>query len=154
MSDHIINACECMNVHIAILFTMMLRHGLSADGKLHGLMVPIPKGRWSNLSSSDNFRAITVSSILCKLLDVIVMTNEKDNLCTSNLHLSFKSGSSTTLCTGMVHETISYYVNNDSNVYGLLLDCSKVLIMLRLWCSTRVVLVPYCKLMNDYYISL
>ncbi len=35
MSDHIINACKCLNVHIAILFTMMLKHGLSPDGMLH-----------------------------------------------------------------------------------------------------------------------
>ncbi len=66
-----------MNVHIAILFTMMLGHGLSPDGMLHGTMVTIPKGRLAYLSSSDNFRAITLSSILCKLLDVIVMTQKK-----------------------------------------------------------------------------
>ncbi len=119
VSDHIINACERLNVQNAIIFTMMLRHGLSPDGMLRGTMVPIPKGRWANLSSSDNFRAITLSSILYKLLDVIVMTKEKDNLCTSNLHFSFKSDASTTLCTCMVRETISYYVNNKSNVYGL-----------------------------------
>ncbi len=95
---------------------MMLRHGLSLDGMLHGTIVPIPKGRWANVSSSDNFRAITLSSILCKLLDFIVMTKEKDNLCTSNLQFSFKPGDSTTLCTFMVEETISYYVNNESNV--------------------------------------
>ncbi len=82
MSDQIINACKRLNVHIAILFTMMWRHGLSPDGMLHGT---IRKGRWENLSSSDNFRANTLSSILCKLIDVIVMTTEKDNICTSNL---------------------------------------------------------------------
>ncbi len=104
---------------------MMLRHGLSPDGMLHGTMVPIPKGMWANLSSSDNFRAITLCSILCKLLDVIVMTKTKDNLCTSNLQFSFKPGASTTLYTGMVQDNISYYVNNESHVYGLLLDASK-----------------------------
>ncbi len=54
VSDHIINACERLNVHIAILSIMMLRHGLSPDGMLHGTMVPIPKGRWANLFSFDN----------------------------------------------------------------------------------------------------
>ncbi len=107
VSDHIIiNACERLNEHIAILFTMMLRHGLSPYGMLHGTIVPIPKGRWAHLSSYDNFRAITPSRILC--IDVIVMTKEKDNLYISNLQFSFKPGSSTTLCTGMVQETISY----------------------------------------------
>ncbi len=45
VSDHIINACEHFNVHIAILFTLILRHGLSPDGMLHSTMVPIRKER-------------------------------------------------------------------------------------------------------------
>ncbi len=143
VSDHIINARECLNVHIAILFTMMLRHGLSPDGMLHGTMVPIPKGWWANVSSSDNFRAFTLSSILCKLLDVIVITKEKDHLRTSNLQFSFKPAGSTTLCTGMVQETISYYVNNESNVYGLLLDVSKAFDH-----------VNYCKLFRTLFNSM
>ncbi len=113
MTDHIIHGSECLNVQIAILFTMMLRHVLSPDGILHGTMVPISNGRCANLSSSDNFRAINLRSILCKLLDFIVMTKEKDNLCTSNLQFSFKPGASTTLFTGMVQETRSYYDNNE-----------------------------------------
>ncbi len=53
------------------------------------------------------------------------MTKEKDNLCTSNLQFSCKPGASTTLCTGIVQDTRSYYVNNESNVYGLLFDARK-----------------------------
>ncbi len=53
------------------------------------------------------------------------MTTEINNLCTSNLQFSFKPGASTTLCTGMVQETISYYVNTESNMYGLLFHASK-----------------------------
>ncbi len=120
---------------------------------LHGTIVSISRGRWENISSSEYFRFITFSSILYKLLDVIVMTTEKDNLCISNLQFSYRPSASTTLCknmnknknnfilhwsfkitntscqlcidTGMVQETISYYVNNESNVYGLLLNDSK-----------------------------
>ena len=85
MSDRIINACNSFNVHI--LFTMMFRYGISPDGMLHGTMVPIPKGRWANFSSSDNFRTITLSSMLCKLFDVIVLIKENVNLVTSNFFL-------------------------------------------------------------------
>ncbi len=125
VSEHLIYSCRRVSVHLSLLFTTMLRHGLTPDGILNGTMVPIQKGRWANLSSSDNFRAITLSSILCKLLDVIILTKEEAHLCTSNLQFSFKQGSSTSLCTAMVQETISYYVHNASNVYGLMLDASK-----------------------------
>ncbi len=92
VSDHIINACDHLNVHIAILFTMMLRHGLSPDGMLHDTIVPISTGRQANVSPSDNVRAITLNSSLWKLIDVIVMTKEKDNWYTCNLQFSFKLG--------------------------------------------------------------
>ncbi len=42
---------------------------------------------------------------------------EENSLCTSDLQFS--------LCTSMVQETVSYYVHNGTNVYGLLLDASK-----------------------------
>jgi hypothetical protein len=125
VSDHIINSCHSLSVHVSILFTAMLRHGLTPDGMLSGTMIPIPKGQWANLSSSDNFRAITLSSILCKLLDVIILIKEEHTLCTSYLQFGFKQGSSTSLCTSMVQETISCYIHNGSNIYGLMLHASK-----------------------------
>ena len=103
----------------------MLRHGLSPEGILCGTMVPIPKGKWTNPCLSDNYRAITLSSILGKLLDLIIMNKEEKQLSTSNLQFSFKKNSSTTLCTCLVKETVSYFVSKGTNVYGLLLDASK-----------------------------
>ncbi len=88
-------------------------------------MVPLPKGRWANLSSSDNFGAITLSSIFGKLLDFIILFKEENSLYTNDLQFSFKTGSSTSLCTSMVQESVSHYVQNGTNVYGLLLDASK-----------------------------
>ncbi len=45
VSDDIIYSDESLSVHIAILFTAMLRHSLTPDGMLTGTMIPIPKGR-------------------------------------------------------------------------------------------------------------
>ncbi len=124
-SKHLIYSCISLSVYVSLLFTTMLRHGLTPDGMLNGTMVPIPKRRQANLSSSDYFRAITLRSMLYKLLDVIILTKEEAHLCTSNLQFGFKQGSSTSLCTAMVQEIISYYAHNGSNVYSLILDASK-----------------------------
>ncbi len=71
--EHIINICNiCFNVHIAILFSILLRHGVSLDGMLQGSMVPIP---------DDGL----ICNILCKLFDVIILIKENNNLVTSNL---------------------------------------------------------------------
>ncbi len=55
-----------------------------------------------------------------------MLIKEENSLCTSDLQFSFKTGSSTSLCTSMVQEIVSYSVHNGTNVYGLLLDASKV----------------------------
>ena len=125
LADHIINAGDKLCTYLSLLFTAMLRHGSIPDGILLGTMVPIPKGRWTNLNSSENFRAITLSSTFGKLIDLITLEKEGSKLGTSDLQFSFKDGASTSLCTAMVQETASYYVNGGSNVYGLLLDASK-----------------------------
>ncbi len=90
VSENLIYSCRRVSVYLSRLFTTMLRHGLTPDGMLNDTMVPMPKGRCANLSSSDNFRVITISSILCKLLDVIILTKEEAHVCTSNLQFGFK----------------------------------------------------------------
>ncbi len=54
-----------------------------------------------NLPPFDNCRAITLSSALCALHDVVMLTKEKDNLVTSNLQFSLKANASTTLDTSI-----------------------------------------------------
>ena len=76
-----------------------------------GTMVPLPKSRLNDLSNSHHFRALTISSLLGKLIDNIILDIESEHLFTNDLQFSFKAGSSTTMCTTMIRETISYFVN-------------------------------------------
>ena len=124
-SENLIYSTDIFHGHLSLLFSAMLRHGCSPEGMLLGTMVPLPKGRFNDLSNSKNFRALTISSLLGKLLDNIILNIESDNLCTNDLQFSFKPKSSTTMCTTMIKETISYFVNKGSNVYGLVLDATK-----------------------------
>ncbi len=86
------------------------------------------------------------------------MNEEKENLCTSNLQFSFKPGASSTRFTGMVQDTRSYYVNNESNVYGLLLDPSKAFDPVN-YCKLFRILLDrkvyplYCRLLLSMYIN-
>ena len=103
----------------------MLIHGVSPESMLVGTMIPIPKDRRQLRCTSDNFRAITLSSIVGKLLDLIILSKEQGALLTSQLQFGFKENISTTQCTYVMQETISYYNANRSNVYALKLDASK-----------------------------
>ena len=103
----------------------MLVHGFSPDSMLVGTIVPIPKHKRQLVCTSDNFRAITLGSIVAKLFDVVILSKEQNALATSHLQFGFKQNMSTTHCTYVMMETISYYNANGSNVYALMLDASK-----------------------------
>ena len=124
-SDHIINGTKKLYIYLAILFTAMLRHGVCPEDMLLGTLSPIPKGKRGVTTNSDNFRGITLSSICGKVMDWVVLLKHSDILVTSEMQFGFKKHSSTTLCSAMVLETASYYVNNDSYVYSVFLDATK-----------------------------
>ena len=76
-------------------------------------------------NKSDDYRAITLGSIIGKLLDIILLNIVKDALETCNLQFGFKKGSSTIACTFIIQEVVSYFNDNNSDIYCILLDASK-----------------------------
>ena len=62
-SDHFINAGNDCLVHIALLFTAMAFHDTAPDNFLCSSIIPIPKGNKGNVTDSNNFRGIMLSSI-------------------------------------------------------------------------------------------
>ena len=87
-------------------------------------MIPIPKS-CHDLSSSDNYRPISLASCLSKVLERIVLNQYSSFFSSHPLQFGFKSGSSTSLCTGTVKCIVSKYLHNGSTVLGCFLDASK-----------------------------
>ncbi len=88
----------------------------------------------------------------------MILTKESDTLCSINLQFSFKPGASTSLCTSMAQETISYYVNNGSNIYGLMLDASKAFDHVNYCKLFRIlreknICLLYCRLLLNMYVN-
>ena len=124
-SDHIINGCKSLNVHISMLLSSMLKHGASPNILRTACMIPIPKNKKGNLCDSNNYRAIALISCISKIFDLIILNKYNKNMATSDMQFGFKDGCSTNTCTFVMKETISYYVNNGSHVYAAFLDATK-----------------------------
>ena len=105
-----------MIVFMCLVFNAMITHGVCPTSMMISTMVPIPKIKSQIICKSDNFRAITLSSMMGKLLDWIILSKEKAALYTSDQQFGFKHGLSTTQCTNILQETISYYNFHGSNV--------------------------------------
>ena len=124
-SDHIINGCDSLPVYLSLLFTGMLCHGTSPRDICKATIVPVPKNKRKSLSDSSNYRAIALSNVFSKLLDLIVLKCNREVPSTSDLQFGFKSDHSTTQCTFVLSEVIQHYKNNNSSVFLMMLDCSK-----------------------------
>jgi len=124
-SDFFLHACDELYVHISLLFTSLLVHGYVPDVMSISTVIPIPKGRHVNIIESDNYCGIALSSAFSKLFDMVILHRYYDLLCSCNLQFGFKRHRSTDMCTMLLKETVSYYVNNDSPVYCTFLDATK-----------------------------
>ena len=110
-----------------MLFNTMLIHGYTPSVILKSTILPIPKDYKTSLSSSDNYRGISLFNCICKLYDHVILHLFRKELTASEMQFGFKEHHSTTLCNLIFTEVISTYVNNNSSVYSCLLDASKAL---------------------------
>ena len=124
-SDHLIHGCKRLYVLMCMIFNAMLIHGESPESMILGTMIPIPKNKRQSLCNSDNYRSIALSSIFSKVLDWIILLKEGKTLNSSSRQFGFKVDSSTTHCTFLLNETISYYNLNHTSVYTVMLDATK-----------------------------
>ena len=126
--NNYIYGTDLLHRHLSVLFTSMVNHGYAPAEFLKSSMLPLPKGARADLSNSDMYRSIAISSLLSKILHNIIIERQQDFLSTSNYQFGFKAKSSTVLCTTMVNETTLYYTENGGRaVYLLLLDASKAI---------------------------
>ena len=157
-SDHIVHGTEKLWQLLTMLFNSMLIHRMSPSDMLKGVMIPIPKNRKSVVTNSDNFRAICLQSVLCKILDLMMCICEHDKLNTSRLQFGFKDGVSASLAAAVVTETVDYYIGKGGVVYSLALDASKAFDRVNIFklfnkLIERKMNVLHLRLLFDMYIN-
>ena len=136
-SDAIINGGDVLYNHLSMLFSACITHGITPNNMLSGTLIPIPKNAKKSLSDCSNYRAIALGNLLCKLLDIIVMSKNYHVFSSSALQFGFKKQHSTTQCTFVMEEVVEFYNAHKSPVFIVALDASKAFDK-----------VEYCKLFN------
>jgi hypothetical protein len=124
-TDHLIYGSQRLFTYLALLFTSMIHHSFSPQEFLLSTIIPIPKSKRKSIGDSENYRGIALSSVLCKLIDNVILNTNKHIFQTSDMQFGFKPKHSTTQCTFVFNEVVNYYNHNGSDVYTMLLDASK-----------------------------
>ena len=156
-SDHLIHSTHRFHVLIALLFNNMLVHGYTPEDLLKSSIISIPKDNTASLTSSDNYRGISLFNSICKLFDNVILLLYGNELQSSDMQFGFKQGHSTTLCSLIYKEVVNHYLNGGSNVYSCLLDASKAFDRVHYGTLFRLLLkkeIPKCiiRLILDSYI--
>jgi len=125
-------------MHISLLFSAMLIHGVAPDDMYSSTIIPIPIGKHANVTDSSNYRGIALSSIFGKVFDLIFLDKYIDCLCTSELQFGFKAGHSTDMCSMVLKETLAYYVVDGGSTFCTFLDATKAFDR-----------IDYCKLFRE-----
>ena len=85
LSDNLSNGTLKLSMFISVLFSATLIDGVSPGGLLLSTLVSIPKNKRRNKADSNNYRAIAISSLLGKLFDLIVSSEQGSSLEADNL---------------------------------------------------------------------
>ena len=124
-SDHIVNACSQLFVHLSMFLSMALKHQHVPQHMLGSVLVPIPKNLRKSIHDSNNYRSIAISSLIAKIFDNVILSKHEAVLCTSDLQFGFRPGHSTTQCTFVLQEITELYAKQKSSTFVTLLDASK-----------------------------
>ena len=124
-SDNIIYGSDSLFRILAIIFNAMLIHGFSFDKFNRSVVKLIVKDKKKSKSDSNNYRAISLSSIFLKLIEYIIIDKINKNLSSSNNQFAYKSNHSTIMSNFILDQTIEYYLSKKSEVFCVFLDATK-----------------------------
>ena len=110
---------------LCLLIKGFLVHGHFTDQFLFSSLAPLVKNHRKSKKDSTNYRLIAVSSILLKLVDLLILELFGDAFKVSNLQFGYQSNSSTILCSWTLRECVNYFRNRGSSVYLCMLDLTK-----------------------------
>ena len=124
-SDYLSNAPDSLYQMLSMVFKSYISHGHVSEFLLLSTLIPIIKNKMGDITSSDNYRSIAISSLILKIFDNVILSSFSENLELDELQFGYQTGVSTSMCTWLAVETIEYFNRNGSDVYTCLMDMSK-----------------------------
>ena len=108
-------------LHLSILLSLCLTGGIVPHGFCTSTLTPILKKTNADPANPKNYRPVTVSSVLSKILELHII-DEFDDHNFAKCQYGFISGRGTSMATAMAHDVSEYCVANGSPVYICSLD--------------------------------
>jgi len=90
-----------------------------------GIVILLLKNPDGNQFVSENYRRITISTVISKIIEIVLFTNFENQLTTDNLQFGFKQRFSCSHALFTLKTVVEHYVKQGSTVNIYALDISK-----------------------------
>ena len=110
MAEHICLAHTVLLVHLSCLFTMLYKHSMVPDDFGRGIVIPLLKNVDGNRFTTDNYRGITLSPVISKLFEMVLLSQFKDELISDPFQFGIKPKSSCSHAVFTFKTVIDYYL--------------------------------------------
>jgi len=124
-AEHIIHAHPILHVHLALLFRILYIHSIVPDDFGRGIVIPLLKNPDGNQFVSDNYRGITLSTVISKIFEIVLFAIFENQLTSDSLQFGFKQRSSCSHALFTLKTVVEHYVKHGSTVNICALDISK-----------------------------
>ena len=124
--EHIKYGGFTLSLYLSVAFTMFLRHSYVPRQFLTSYIVPIVKDRRGDTADTNNYLGISISSVVSKVLESVLMERLSSVVRTADQQFGFKCNHSCADCSFVLKSTIDYYLERgNSRMYVCALDLSK-----------------------------
>ena len=103
----------------------MLKHSFVPSDFRFGTIKPLLKDIHGDITSTDLYRAITLTPVMSKLFESVLLTLYGEFLTSDYLQYGFKKGSGCAHAVLTFTESVKYFVRRGSKVHCVFLDASK-----------------------------
>ncbi|XP_063390109.1 uncharacterized protein LOC134675729 [Cydia fagiglandana] len=143
---------------LALLFNLCMSHSYLPDALMKTVVVPIVKNKNADISDKNNYRPISLATVISKVLDSLLSTQLDKYLNLHHNQFGFRPGLSTDTAILSLKQTVRYYTGRSTAVYACFLDLSKAFDLVNydvLWQKLKNINMPtelYC-LFKFWYIN-
>ena len=94
---------------LSMFLNAMFAHGYMPDKLMQSVIIPIVKNKKGDITNMDNYRPIAITTVLSKILELIILSKFRHLLLTKDNQFGFKQKHGTDMCIFALQQIVDYY---------------------------------------------
>ncbi|XP_013148875.1 PREDICTED: RNA-directed DNA polymerase from mobile element jockey-like [Papilio polytes] len=123
--EHLQHAGSHLPRVLSMFINFCIAHSYLPDALMKTIVVPIIKNNSGDASDANNYRPISLATVVAKVFDSMLDKQLSKHLSIHDAQFGFRAGLSTEAAILCVKHTVKYYTDRKTPVYACFLDLSK-----------------------------